>query len=46
MAKKKLTFKDFVNSAKNAPNKDKIFAGICFAVAVGLAVWYIAFVLI
>ena len=41
--KKKITFADFKRQIAQAQNKDKLWAGVCFAIAIGLIVWFIFF---
>lgn len=36
-----MSIKNFVNKAKRAPKKDKIWAIACFLVALGLLVWFV-----
>ena len=37
-----MSMNSFVNKAKRAPKKDKIWAIVCFLLALGLLVWFIA----
>lgn len=36
-----MSMKNFANKAKRAPKKDKVWAIVCFLLALGLLVWFI-----
>lgn len=36
-----MTFKEFMAKAKRAPKKDMMMAGGCFAVCIGLVIYFI-----
>ena len=42
-SKKKLSWAELKRQMSQTSNKDKIFSGVCFAICIGLAIWFIFF---